>query len=132
MRAVPVDPDRFKLISTGNVTAMIKWVELSDGSRRPDPQGRPETDDQDRALWSVECIAPGDPDDTRDRTGVVEVVVAGKDRPDPGAFGDILTFEQLVMAMPYVSRKTGSMSSPRFTATGIRRSGKPAHQQAAA
>jgi hypothetical protein len=118
------------MISTGSVTPVTAWVELADGSRRPDPNGRQDVDDQGRPLWRVEVVMPADETDERDRTGVLEVTVAAKDQPDAGSFGEPLVFERLVMAMPYVARKTGQMSAPRFTAEGIRRqSGKG--QQAA-
>ncbi|OLM28236.1 hypothetical protein Ae717Ps2_6723c [Pseudonocardia sp. Ae717_Ps2] len=56
MRSYPIDTDRVTLISTGTVTPVAKWVELSDGSRRPDPQGRQDTDEHGRGLWRVEAL----------------------------------------------------------------------------
>lgn len=127
MRSYPIDATRVRMISTGNCTPVTKWIELSDGSRRPDPTGRQDVDDAGRPLWRVEVIVPGDEGDDRDKTGVAEVTVAG-DRPDPGAFGDLLNFEGLTMTPGYLNRKTNQVGAPRWAATGIRRQGKPAAQ----
>lgn len=134
MRTVPIDPNRVRMISTGTVTAVPAWVELADGSRRPDPSGRQDVDEQNRPLWRVEVVMPADDGDDRDRTGVVEVTIAAKDQPDPGSFGDVLVFEHLTMSMPYLAKRTNTMSQPRFTAEGIERKGAKAqqHEHAAA
>lgn len=134
MRAYPIDAERCRLISTGTCTPVTKWIELSDGSRRPDPQGRQDEDEQGRPLWRVEIILPADEGDERDKTGVTEILIASKDAPDAGAFGDLLTFEGLTMSPGYVSKKTGQLSPPRWSADGIRKQHGKAqqHQQAAA
>jgi hypothetical protein len=131
MRSYPIDADRVRMISTGTCVPVSKWVELADGSRRPDPTGRQDVDEQGRPLWKVEVIIPADEGDDRDKTGVTEILIAAKDRPDPGAFGDLLTFAELVMTPGYVSRKTGQLSPPRWAASGIRR-GKAQPAQAVA
>lgn len=130
MRSYPIDADRVRLISTGTVSPVTKWVELADGSRRPDPTGRQDVDERDRPLWRVEVIMPADEGDDRDKTGVAEITVASKDQPDPGSFGELLTFEGLVMSPGYVNRKTGQLTPPRWSADGIRK-GAP-HQKAQA
>ncbi|OLM08736.1 hypothetical protein Ae707Ps1_6249 [Pseudonocardia sp. Ae707_Ps1] len=58
------------------MTPVAKWVELADGSRRPDPNGRQEVDEQGRGLWRVEVITPADESDDRDKTAVAEVMIA--------------------------------------------------------
>ena len=90
MRNYPVDGSRLRLMSTGNLTAVQAWVELADKSRKPDPNGRQDEDEQGRPLWVVEAITPADPDDPRDKTGVIEIRVASHDRPDVGQFGQLL------------------------------------------
>lgn len=133
MRTIPVDADRVRLISTGKVLAVLAWVVLADGSRRPDPNGRQEVDEATGLpLWRVEVIAPADPSDERDKTDVTEITVAAKDQPDPGAFGDLLTFDGLTVTPGYINRKTGQLTAPRWAATGIRRNaGHKAQPQAA-
>lgn len=121
MRSYPIDTDRVTLISTGVVTPVAKWVELSDGSRRPDPNGRQETDDSGRALWRVEVITPADPGDERDKTAVVEVLIASNDRPDAGQLGTRLAFDGLVMTPGYVKKGTSTITPARWSADGIRR-----------
>lgn len=132
MRTFPIDAERVRMISTGTCTPVTKWIELSDGSRRPDPQGRQDVDDQGRALWRVEVILPADADDERDKTGVTEILIASKDQPDAGAFGDVLVFEGLAMSPGYVNRKTGQLTTPRWSADGIRKHAGQHKQPAAA
>ncbi|OLM28513.1 hypothetical protein Ae717Ps2_6409 [Pseudonocardia sp. Ae717_Ps2] len=91
MRSYPIDTDRVTLISTGTVIPVAKWVELSDGSRRPDPQGRQEVDEHGRGLWRVEAITPADQADERDKTAVVEILVASHDQPAVGGSGSRCT-----------------------------------------
>ena len=121
MRSFPLDANRVRLVSTGTVTPVAVWVELADGSRRPDPNGRQEVDEQGRGIWRVEVIAPADADDDRDKTGVIEVTVAAKDRPDVGGFGELLHFDGLLMQPGYVNKRTGVLTAPRFTADGVRK-----------
>lgn len=121
MRTYPIDANRVRLVSTGTVTPVAVWVELADGSRRPDPAGRQEVDDQGRALWRVEVIMPADEHDERDRTDVVEIMVAAKDRPDVGGFGEPLHFDGLVMSPGYVNKRTGQLTAPRWAADGVRK-----------
>lgn len=132
MRTFPIDADRVRLISTGNVTPIPVWVELADGSRRPDPNGRQEVDDQGRGGYRVEVIAPADADDERDRTDIVEVTVFAKESPDVGGFGEALRFDGLTVTPGYVNRKTGALTSPRWSADGVKRAGKSQHQPQAA
>lgn len=121
MRAIPVDADRVRLISTGNVTPIPVWVELSDGSRRPDPNGRQEVDEQGRGGYRVEVIMPADVEDERDKTGIAEITIYSKDAPDVGQFGDELRFEGLTCSLGYVAKKTGQLTAPRWTADGVRK-----------
>lgn len=121
MRSYPIDAARVRLISTGNVNAVPAWVELADGSRRPDPNGRQEADEQGRLLWRVEVITPADEGDDRDKTAVAEITVAAQDQPDPGQFGELLTFEGLVVTPGYVNKKSGQLTAARWSAEGIRR-----------
>jgi hypothetical protein len=121
MRSYPIDADRVRLISTGTVSPVTRWVELSDGSRRPDPTGRQDEDENGRPLWRVEVIMPADEGDERDKTGVAEITVASKDRPDPGAFGDLLVFEGLVVSPGYVNKRSGQLTPARWSADGIRK-----------
>ena len=121
MRSYPIDTDRVNLISAGVVSPVAKWVELSDGSRRPDPTGRQDVDDQGRALWRVEVIAPADEADARDKTSVVEVLVASAERPEPGPLGTPVRFEGLVMTPGYVKKGTSVITPARWSADGVRR-----------
>lgn len=133
MRTIPVDAARINLISTGKVIAVPAWVVMSDGSRRPDPNGRQEMDEATGLpLWRVEVIMPADPGDERDKTDVTEVTVAAKDQPDPGSFGEVLTFEGLTVSPGYLNRKTNQLTAPRWAGTGIRRHAGQKHQPAAA
>ncbi|MFC4951284.1 hypothetical protein [Pseudonocardia sp. GCM10023141] len=131
MRSYPIDAERVRLISTGTVSPVTKWVELSDGSRRPDPTGRQDEDENGRPLWRVEVIMPADEGDDRDKTGVAEITVASKDRPDPGAFGDLLVFEGLVVSPGYVNKRSGQLTPARWSANGIRKQGGRAAAAAA-
>jgi hypothetical protein len=133
MRTIPVDAERVRLISTGVITAVIAWIVLADGSRRPDPAGRQDVDEATGLpLWRVEVIMPADEGDERDKTAVTEITLACREQPDPGAFGDVLTFEGLAMSPGYLNRKTGQLTTPRWTATGIRKHhGAKAQPQAA-
>lgn len=134
MRTFPIDADRVRLISTGNVTPIPVWVELADGSRRPDPNGRQEVDEQGRGGYRVEVIAPADADDERDRTDVVEVTIFSKDAPDVGGFGEHLRFDNLMVNPGYLNKKTGALTSPRWSADGVKKvgAGKQQHQPQAA
>lgn len=120
MRSYPIDTDRVRLISTGTVSPVAKWVELADGSRRPDPQGRQDADEQGRPLWRVEVITPADEGDDRDRTAVAEITVASHEQPNVGAFGDLLAFEGLTVTPGYLNKKSGQLTQPRWSADGIR------------
>jgi len=135
MRTYPIDATRVRMISTGTVTEVQKWVVLADGSRRPDPTGRQDADDSGRPLWRIEVILPADEGDERDKTNVAEVIVASYDRPNPGSFGDLLVFEGLMLSPGYVNRKTGQLTTPRWSADGVRGGGvakpSPAHKDAA-
>ncbi len=84
MRNYPVDAERAVMISTGAVSPVQVWVELSDGSRRPDPSGRQESSADGRPLWRVEVVTPAVEGDERDRTEVITVTVASHARPEPG------------------------------------------------
>jgi len=132
MRSYPIDANRVRLISTGTVKPVIRWVELSDGSRRPDPTGRPEVDHRDLPLWDVEAIAPADQDDDRDKTGVVLIRVASKDVPEVGGFGELLVFEDLFVTPGYLSRKTGQITPANWSAGGLRKPGAQARPQPSA
>lgn len=132
MRTLKIDSDRTDLRSTGVVSPVPLWVELSDGSRRPDPNGRQDTDAEGRPRWIVECVAPADDTDERDQTSVVRVEIASHDRPDPGHFGTVVRFDNLTMSTQYV-RKDGKLSAQMWAATGIRgRQGQPQGQPKAA
>lgn len=121
MRSYPIDTDRVTLISTGVVSPVAKWIETSDGARRPDPNGRQDTDDAGRALWRVEVITPADPADERDKTAVVEILIASNDRPEVGQLGTPLAFTGLVVSPGYVKKGTSTITPARWSAEGIRR-----------
>lgn len=126
MRTLKIDTDRTDLRSTGVVSPVPLWVELSDGSRRPDPNGRQAIDEQGRPRWVVELVAPADEKDERDATTVVKVEIASHDRPDAGPFGAAVKLDDLAMSSPYV-RKDGKLSAPMWFAAGIR--GRQAQHQ---
>jgi hypothetical protein len=125
VRNFPIDSARLTAFSTGVVAPVQKWIELSDGSRKPDPAGRQDEDEHGRPLWRVEAILPADAEDERDKTSVTEIVIASKDRPDAGNFGEPLAFVDLTMSPGFLSKKTGQVGAPRWTASGIR----PRHAQ---
>lgn len=135
MRTYPIDTNRVRMISTGTVTEVQKWVVLADGSRRPDPTGRQDVDELGRPLWRIEVILPADEGDDRDKTNIAEVIVATHDRPNPGAFGDLLTFDALAVSPGYVNKRTGQLTTPRWSADGVHGGGmvrpSPAHKDAA-
>jgi hypothetical protein len=128
MRSFPIDSNRVRLISTGNVSPVAAWVVLADGSRRPDPNGRQDLHTDGRPLWTVEVIVPADDADERDRTEVVPVTVASHERPDGGTFGDVLSFAGLTVQPGYVNRRTNQLTTPRWSADGVApaRNGRPA------
>ena len=130
MRTYPIDSTRVQMISTGTCAPVVQWVEI-DGGRRPHPNGLQDVDPlTNLPLWRVEVIIPGDETDDRDRTAVTEITIAAKDKPDAGAFGDLLMFEGLAMSPGFLNKKTNTVGAPRWSATGIRRQHK-AQQQAA-
>ena len=119
MRQFPIDPARITLISTGVASPVIQWIELADGSRRPDPEGRQDKTELGVPMWRVEVIIPGDEDDDRDKTGVYEVAVAQADDPKIGTFGEPLTFVGLTMSPGYVKKGTSTLTAPRWSADGV-------------
>lgn len=121
MRSYPIDTTRVRLISTGSVSKVTAWVELADGSRRPDPNGRQDKDEQGRLLWRVEVIMPADEGDERDKTGVAEITVASDQEPHAGSFGELLQFEGLVMSPGYLNKRNNTLTAPRWSADGIAR-----------
>lgn len=124
MRSYPIDTDRVQLISTGTVSPVAMWIDKPDGSgRQPDPNGRQDVDEHGRGLWRVEAITPADESDERDKTAVVEVVVASHEQPQPGGFGTRLVFDGLVMSPGYIHKKTGQLTLPRWSAEGLRGQG---------
>ncbi len=136
MKKFPLDSNRMRMISTGVQAKPVPvWVVLADGSRRPDPQGRQEIDGNGCGIWLMEAIVPADEGDERDKTTTVEVQVASQDRPNSGQLGDLLTFEGLTVSPGYINRKTGALTTPRWSADGVRGGGmvkpSPAHKDAA-
>ncbi|MBN9096885.1 MAG: hypothetical protein J0I49_02035 [Pseudonocardia sp.] len=135
MRKLPADSSRLRMMRTGTLSEVQAWVVLADGSRRPDPTGRQDLDESGRPLWRIEVILPADEGDERDKTNIAEVTVASHERPNPGAFCDLLTFEGLTFMPGYLNRKTGQLTTPRWSADGVRGGGmvkpSPAHKDAA-
>src|SRR5690349_11227436 len=92
VRTYPIDSTRVQMISTGTCAPVVRWVEI-DGGRRPDPNGIQDVDQlTNLPLWRVEVILPRDETDERDKTDVTEISIAAKEKPDAGAFGDLLLF----------------------------------------
>jgi hypothetical protein len=118
VREIPVDATQVQMISTGTVTPVMAWTGEGDSRKMSDQQER---DEQGRAVWRVEVIVPGDSDDERDRTSVSDVTIRSHERPDPGAFGDVLQFVGLRLSLPYLQKRTGTLSPLRWSAEGIRR-----------
>jgi hypothetical protein len=130
MRMYPVDSNRVNMISTGRVKPVAEFGNTPDGYR---PTGAQAVDELTRLpLWEVEVITPADEDDDRDKTAVVAVAIAAKDKPDGGSFGDLLQFEGLAVLPPYFNKKKNAMSPERWSASSIRRQGKPQQQPQAA
>ncbi|WP_226359147.1 hypothetical protein [Pseudonocardia sp. ICBG601] len=71
-------------------------------------------------MWRVEVVTPAVEGDERDRTEVITVTVASHARPEPGPFGQPVVFEGLLVSPGYLSRKTGQLTPPRWTAEGVR------------
>lgn len=59
---------------------------------------------------------------------MVEVTVASHEQPQAGQFGNRLAFDGLVVTPGYVSRKTGQLTPPRWSAEGIRGQGARARK----
>lgn len=93
MRNLPIDADKIEFISTGKVIAKPLYVELSDGTRRRDPNRQATTDDG-VPLWTVDCIDTGDDDDNR-RAETIGVTVASTEKPQVAKFQPV-RFEGLV------------------------------------
>ena len=51
---IPVDPNAFRLMGTGNVSPVFEWIEVEDGKRRPGKEQ--ERDDKGVPIWEVECL----------------------------------------------------------------------------
>lgn len=124
MRSYPIDTDRVQMISTGTVQAVPAWVVLADGSRRPDPTGRQEVDENGVPQWRVEVIVPTDQADERDRTSIVVVSIGSHQAPEAAPFGTPVQFDGLAMSPGYVNKRTGALTDPRWTASGIRKGGR--------
>ena len=119
MRTVAIDGERMVMISTGKVTAVVRWVEDGAGGRKLDPNGAQDTDISGLPLWRVEAIVPPqDPSDDRASTEVIEVTVALAVKPDSGTFGEVIRFERLVMMLTSLNRKTNSLGARRLSAAG--------------
>lgn len=125
MRTYPIDGTRVHMISTGTCKPS-PLIEKDRDGKWGVVEGKQAVDQATRLpLWTVEVIIPGDEGDDRDRTGVVELEIAAKDRPDPGTFGEILQFEGLAMTPGYLKKATGQVTPPRWSASGIRRQAQP-------
>jgi hypothetical protein len=132
MRTYPIDSTRVHMISTGTCKPS-PLIEKDRDGKWGVVEGKQAVDQDTRQpLWTVEVIIPGDTDDDRDRTAVTEIEIAAKDRPDPGAFGDVLQFEGLTMTPGYLKKATNQVTAPRWSASGIRRQGQPQHKPQAA
>jgi hypothetical protein len=126
-RTIAVAADRMQWISTGNVERLVKWVDAG-GRRTP-------TDDQDRndagvLLWAVEVIVPGE---DGGRTEVVRVTVAQNSEPEGFSFGELLTFDEMTVAV--WSSKDSRNVGQGWNATGVRRAapaGRQSRTEAAA
>jgi hypothetical protein len=75
IRNLPLDSNRFNLISTGHCTPVAEWAELSDGSRRPVPGAQAKNEDR-VPLWVLDAMVPGE-----DRAEVIGIQVASHDEP---------------------------------------------------
>lgn len=89
MRNLPIDASKFELIATGKVIAKPQYVELADGSRRKDPNGRQATDPETGLpMWTVDCIAGSEDDDDR-RVETVGVTVLSQTKPEVRKFAPV-------------------------------------------
>jgi hypothetical protein len=105
MRALPVDTNAIRMLSTGEVQAVAVWAELSDGSRRPVP-GAQEKDAHGTPLWTVGALVP--PAQEGDRAELIAVRMATHDRPTVQEFTPI-RFDGLVCRCS-VNRRTGQLA----------------------
>lgn len=116
MRNLPIDASKFQLIATGKVIPKPAYVEMADGSRRKDPNGRQETDPATGLpVWTVDCISGAEDDDDR-RVETVGVTVTSPNKPVVQKFAPV-QFEGLT-ANGYVQNGSRFVSYS-FRATGV-------------
>jgi hypothetical protein len=125
MRTLPIDTNSLRMLATGGVQPVAIWVELADGSRRPDPNGRQESDDTGTPLWTVEALVP--PMEEGDRAELISVRVAAHDQPKVTEFEPI-KFHGLACRVG-VNRRDGKLSQ-YWSANGVE-GGKSRPAQAA-
>lgn len=79
LRTLPIDTSQMTLISTGKAAPRPVWVERSDGSRRPDPNGAQEKDESGTPMWTVDVLLD---DDDADRSETLGIVVPSVTKPE--------------------------------------------------
>lgn len=83
IRMIPIDGTRLDTTATGTVSPVPVFVEMPDGSRRPDPNGTQATTDEGVLLWTVDALVY---EITRDgeNSEVIGVQVPAPQRPVVG------------------------------------------------
>ena len=124
MRTYPIDSTRVQMISTGKCKPAPLIYQKPDGAWAVNPKEQGRQEYTALPLWTVECITPADEEDDRDKTAVIEIEIASKDKPDPGSFGELLIFEGLAMTPGYLKKGATALTQTRWSASGIRRQGQ--------
>ncbi len=116
MRNLPIDGAKVEFIATGKVLAKPAYVEMADGSRRKDPNGR-QAEDKDNGLplWTVDCIYDDEEAEDR-RAETIGVTVASATKPEVTKFRPV-QFEGLT-ANVYLP-KGSNFPAFSFKATGV-------------
>lgn len=107
---LPVDTDRLVIVASGQVEAVVPWLDGPDGKRRPGTvqESDPATG---HPLWTVHgMIATGD------RPTLVAVRVPAPAQPEPIPFAP-LSFERLVCTAR-VNRVSGQLAT-YWSAAGV-------------
>ena len=105
IRMIPIDASRLDLTATGTVSPVPVFVEMPDGSRRPDPNGTQGTDPESGVLlWTVDVLCY---ETTRDgeNSEVLGIQVAVAHKPVVGRLAPI-AFHALTLRNS-LNKKTG-------------------------
>lgn len=85
IRQIPIDSARLDLVATGTVSPVPTFVEMPDGSRRPDPNGTQAVNDDGVRLWTVDALATEDDENSE----VIGVQIPAPQKPVVKRLGPI-------------------------------------------